>query len=142
MKHRERIEGYFRACSEGDADAVTSHFTPEAVIYDTNHAPLRGADAIGQFWSKICERWQGATWYVNSCISGADCAAIEWTMTGRKDGRTFTMRGSEHYRFVGGKIDEIRQYWTFDEARLDTGLVDFPYATDPGQPFINRDRDQ
>ena len=43
------------------------------------------------------------------------------------DGRPFAFRGSEHYGFEGDLIAEIRQYWTFDPAILDTGLVDYPY---------------
>ena len=48
--------------------------------------------------------------------------------TDRRTGRSFVFRGSEHYRLVDGLIDEIRQYWTFDRDRLDTGLVDYPYV--------------
>ena len=52
-------------------------------------------------------------------------------MTGTEpaSGRAFAFRGSEHYRFEGDdhRIAEIRQYWTFDPDRLDTGLIDYPY---------------
>ena len=41
----------------------------------------------------------------------------------------FTFRGSEHYRFVDTRIDEIRQYWTFDPAKLDTGLIGYDYRS-------------
>ena len=64
-------------------------------------------------------------------MSDGETAAIEWTMTGTDpaSGRAFAVRGSEHYRFEGGdhRIAEIRQYWTFDPERLDTGLIDYPY---------------
>jgi ketosteroid isomerase-like protein len=44
---RDRIEAYFSACSEGDAAAIASHFTDDAVVYDLNHAPVVGAASIG-----------------------------------------------------------------------------------------------
>ena len=55
-------------------------------------------------------------------------AAIEWTMGGTGSEGPFRFRGSEHYAFDGDLIAEIRQYWTFDTDRLDTGLVDYPYG--------------
>ena len=71
-------------------------------------------------------------WSVDSVVEAADgsSAAIEWSMVGTdpRTGRSFVFRGSEHYRLVDGLIDEIRQYWTFDRDRLDTGLIDYPYT--------------
>jgi hypothetical protein len=125
----ERIRAYFEACGRGSAADITSHFTAEAVIYDTNIEPVRGADAIGEMWVKVRERWGGARWTVDSVVAQGDAAAIEWTMTGvdPADQRPFAFRGSEHYRFdQRGLIAEIRQYWTFDRAILDTGLRGYP----------------
>ena len=124
----DRVRRYFEACSDGDAAAIASHFSDEAVIFDTNLRPVRGAVAIGAFWVKVRERWDGARWSVDTLVEQADAVAIEWTMTGSKDGRSFAVHGSEHYRFDRGLIERINQYWTFDPERLDTGLVDFPYA--------------
>lgn len=125
----ERIEAYFADCSGGDAGAIAQHFTPDAVIYDTNVRPARGRDQIGAMWVAICERWGGATWSVDSVVEAVDgaSAAIEWSMLGidPATGRRFVVHGSEHYRFEGTVIAEIRQYWTFDRTRLDTGLVGY-----------------
>ena len=128
MSHNKLIERYFAACSEGTADDIAACFAADAVVYDTNHKPIRGGAEIGAFWCRTRERWDGARWYVDSCVSEGDAAAIEWTMTGMLDGARFTLRGSEHYRVTDARIAEIRQYWTFDRDRLDTALVDFPYA--------------
>lgn len=116
MSTRARIEEYFAACSEGSAAEIAAHFTPDAVVFDTNIRPMRGADDIGTSWVKVRERWGGAVWSVDSFVGDADTAAIEWSMTGTDPAsqRSFTFRGSEHYRFVDGLIDEIRQYWVFD----------------------------
>lgn len=131
MDHEARINAYFTACGEGSAADIASHFAEEAVIYDTNIRPMRTAGGIGDAWVKVRSRWQGARWSVDSIISDGQNAAIEWSMTGvnPSDGRAFVFRGSEHYAFSGEEnlIQEIRQYWTFDPEKLDTGLRDFPY---------------
>ena len=131
MTPAERIRAYFAACNSGDATSVASHFTDRAAVFDTNVRPARGRDEIGAMWAAVARRWGGAQWSVDAVVESADgsSAAIEWSMVGTdpRTGRAFVFRGSEHYRLVDGLIDEIRQYWTFDRARLDTGLVDFPY---------------
>ena len=54
-------------------------------------------------------------------------------MHGGAHGQPFTFRGSEHYRFRDGLIDEIRQYWTYDHGRPGSALVGFDYSDiDPG----------
>jgi ketosteroid isomerase-like protein len=132
MSPAERIRTYFEACNAGEADAVASSFTPDAVIWDTNVRPARGRHEIGEMWAAVARRWGGARWAVDTVVESADgiTAATEWSMTGTdpRSGRAFTFRGSEHYRFEGDLIAEIRQYWSFDRDRLDTGLVDYPYA--------------
>lgn len=140
MEPAARIDAYFLACSEGSADDIAGHFTPDAVIYDTNLRPARGADDIGRMWIRVRNRWGGARWTVDTVIcdndasSSAPVAAIEWSMTGRDPDRNqaFTFRGSEHYRFEESLISEIRQYWTFDPDRLDTHLIGYDYHHDNG----------
>jgi uncharacterized protein (TIGR02246 family) len=131
MQPADRIQAYFEACNGGDPDEVAAHFTPDAVIYDTNIPPSRGRAAIAAGWAVIREKWGGATWAVDHVVvdTDGDAAAIEWSMSGTdpRTGRSFVFRGSEHYRFVDTLIDEIRQYWTFDRERLDTGLVGYRY---------------
>jgi ketosteroid isomerase-like protein len=129
--HLERITAYFDACESGSAAEIASHFTDDAVIYDTNIRPMVSAAGIGADWVKVRDRWMGARWTVDSILSEGDAAAIEWSMRGTEPvtGRDFVFRGSEHYRFDARthRIAEIRQYWTFDPEHLDTGLIDFPY---------------
>lgn len=123
----ERIRAYFDDCNTGSPARIASHFTPDAIIYDTNHDPVRTAVGIGRFWEKIRARWSGAVWTVDTVVSDGETAAIEWNMAGRGDDGSFVFRGSEHYAFEGDLIAEIRQYWTFDTDRADTGLRGYPY---------------
>lgn len=140
MEPTERITAYFEACSTGSEAEIAAHFTPDAVIFDTNIRPTRDAEAIGATWVKVRERWLGAVWTVDSFVGDAAGAAIEWSMTGTEPEaeRPFVFRGSEHYRFSDtptsdaptskNLIAEIRQYWTFDPLALDTGLLGYDYG--------------
>ena len=50
--HGRLVRSYFSACNDGTVEEIAAHFTPDAVVYDTNHAPVRGAEAIGRFWTR------------------------------------------------------------------------------------------
>ena len=140
------IVGYFDACTAGDAEGVAEHFTDDAVVYDTNHAPVQGAATIGRFWARIASKWRGASWHCERLVTDGDTAAIEWRMAGtmagpagrRDNDMAFAVRGSEHYDFdlsndSGERlIAEIRQYWTFDLEHPSGELVDYPYG-EPGR---------
>lgn len=130
-RHLDRITAYFDACGTGTAADIAGHFTADAIIYDTNIRPMVSAERIGADWVRVRDRWRGARWTVDSIVSDGNAAAIEWSMTGTDpaSARDFVFRGSEHYRFepATNLIEEIRQYWTFDPQRLDTGLIDYPY---------------
>ena len=104
------VRSYFTACGVASADEIAAHFTEDATIYDSNHAPVAGRDQIGSFWFRTRERWAPARWRVDSAIEGGDTAAIEWSIHGVAEGQPFTFRGSEHDRFREGLIDESRQY--------------------------------
>ncbi|TCP56435.1 ketosteroid isomerase-like protein [Tamaricihabitans halophyticus] len=127
---RQRVEEYFAACTRGDPAAVRAQFQPDAVVYDLNHAPVWGAEAIGEFYARVWARWDGASWEVNTFVAQEDVAAAEWTMRGVSSGTPFVVRGSEHYEFQDGLISQIRQYWHYDRIDPGIGLRDYPYATD------------
>ncbi|MGH1489936.1 MAG: nuclear transport factor 2 family protein [Acidimicrobiales bacterium] len=129
--HEHLIRAYFESCNVGTPDQIAAHFTADAIIYDTNHPPVKTAAGIGSFWEKVRAQWQGAVWAVDRVISDGETAAIEWNMSGQGDRGRFVFRGSEHYAFEDQLIAEIRQYWNFDRSSLDTGLVDYPYSELP-----------
>lgn len=131
MTNRARVDDYFAACTQGSADDITSHFCEDAVIYDLNHRPVRGATEIGAFYVKVRDQWDGARWVIDTFIESESSAAGEWSMHGRtKGGDAFVVRGSEHYEFRDGKISQIRQYWRFDPERPGITLRDYPYSED------------
>jgi uncharacterized protein (TIGR02246 family) len=44
------VSRYVAASNEGDADALTSLYTEDAVLLPPDHAPVHGRKAIGEFW--------------------------------------------------------------------------------------------
>ena len=128
---RPLLERYFAACSSGSVAEVMACFTRDAVIYDTNHPPVVGREAIGMFWGRVRAKWSGATWEAHTLLEYTDRAAVEWSMRGESDGRPFVARGSDHYDFADGRISQIRQYWTFDPEAPGSELLGFPYGDDP-----------
>ncbi len=129
MTPEQRIRAYFDACTHGDGASIGAHFTADATIYDTNVPPVRGRDAIGRFWVRVREKWGGAAWHVDAVLANGDRAAIEWTMTGHDaaSNSAFAVRGAEWYRFDGGLIAEIRQYWTFNARAPGSQLLGYTY---------------
>ena len=91
MTPHDRIIQYFAMCSQGTARDIASHFTVDAVIFDTNVRPIHGAEAIGAMWVKVRERWGGARWSVDSCIADgcerSDRVVDDWNRP--EDQRTF-----------------------------------------------------
>lgn len=128
--HKTLVERYFDACSRGSAADIAACFTDGAVVYDLNHRPVSSAKSIGAFYTQVRDQWEGAVWEVNSYLEDGGAAAIEWTMRGTADGQDFAVRGSEHYEFSGGQIDQIRQYWRYDQSSPSVALRDYPYDTD------------
>jgi len=129
-KHHDLVSRYFHACSHLSAAEIAAYFCSDAVVYDTNHRPVTGAETIGAFYVKVRDRWDGASWHVDTFIDGASVAASEWTMLVRTDGSKKAVRGSEHYRFRDGLIEQIRQYWTYSPDDIATALKDYPYEED------------
>lgn len=139
-RRRKLVYDYFAACTTGSAEGVGSCFSTDAVIYDTNHPPVKGCEAIGNFWNKIHAKWKGAVWIIDRMVADRDELGIEWTMSGTSPATgPFAVRGAEHYAFAGSPekplISEIRQYWIFDQKNPGSQLIGFDYENDPRGPW-------
>jgi len=111
MTGTERVRAYYAALNGGDAAAVSSHFTDDAVHYYTRLGPHEGAKAIGDL-AALGVSSIDAQWYIENLIEADDQVAIEWTMTWRdpKSGDKRLDRGTEWFRFRDGRIAEVRAY--------------------------------
>jgi ketosteroid isomerase-like protein len=111
VSHADQIRSYYEALNTGDAEAVSAHFTDDAVHYYTRLGPHEGAKTIGDL-AALGVSTIDAQWYVENLIEADDQVAIEWTMTWRdpQSGEQRLDRGTEWFRFRDGKIAEVRAY--------------------------------
>jgi ketosteroid isomerase-like protein len=107
----EHVRSYYEALNGGDARAVSSHFTEDAVHYYTRLGPHEGAETIGDY-AALGVSTIDAQWYIENAIEQGDQVVIEWTMTWRdpKDGAKRLDRGTEWFLIRDGRIAEVRAY--------------------------------
>lgn len=120
------VRRYMERCNTASAAEIATCFVDDAVIYDLNHPPVRGASEIGAFWVKVRQRWRGATWTVVDLVVDGERVAMEWTMTGHCDGTDLEFRGADIVATSGGRITEIHQYWSY---RPETGSTLVGYGS-------------
>jgi ketosteroid isomerase-like protein len=111
MTGTECVRAYYEDLNTGDAEAVSSHFTDDAVHYYTRLGPHEGAKTIGDYAALAVNSIDGQ-WYIENLIEQGDQVAIEWTMTWRdpKSGERRLDRGTEWFLIRDGKIAEVRAY--------------------------------
>jgi ketosteroid isomerase-like protein len=107
----ERVRAYYEDLNTGDAEAVSSHFTDDAVHYYTRLGPHEGAETIGRYAAFAVDQIDGQ-WFIENLIEGGDQVAIEWTMTWRdpESGAKRLDRGAEWFLIRDSKIAEVRAY--------------------------------
>src|SRR3954451_3870836 len=96
----ERVRAYYEDLTSGDADAVASHFTDDAVHYYTRREPHVGARAIADN-AALGVQHLNAQWNLEHAVEGDDEVAIEWTMAfdHPRDARRLLDRGAEFLAF-------------------------------------------
>src|ERR1043165_9725111 len=99
MSNLDHVRAYYESLNTGDAEAVSSHFTEDAVHYYTRLGPHEGAEPTGAF-AGLGVSTIAAQWYVESAIERGDQVVIEWTMPWRepKSGEKRLDRGTEWFR--------------------------------------------
>lgn len=125
----DHVRGYYDALNRGDADEVASFFTDDATHYYTRLGPHVGAAAIGAHAKLSVEHIEGQ-WFIENGIDDGKQAVIEWTMTWRdpESGQRRLDRGTEWFRFRGGKICEVRAYHHSNEKNRSGDLLGFDHA--------------
>jgi ketosteroid isomerase-like protein len=111
MTGGERVRAYYEALNTGDGEAVSSHFTEDAVHYYTRLGPHEGAKAIGDY-AALGVATIDAQWYIENLVEQGNQVVIEWTMTWRdpKSGEQRLDRGAEFFLIRSGRIAEVRAY--------------------------------
>ena len=128
MTGAERVRAYYEDLNKGDAEAVSAHFTEDAVHYYTRLGPHEGAKTIGDL-AALGVSTIDAQWYIENLIEADDQVAIEWTMTWRdpQSGERRLDRGTEWFRFRDGRIAEVRAYHHGGKKNPQGDLIGFDH---------------
>jgi SnoaL-like domain len=134
------IRIYYIGCSTGNAELMKSTFMPDITHYFISMEPVHGADTLANFWLKDNEGDRRTVWTVDHAMVEDDEAVIEWTMVeAYLDERPQKItRGAEWYKFINGKISEIRAYYRWVDEPEASELIGFPYAERGYPTFDNQ----
>jgi ketosteroid isomerase-like protein len=126
----DTIRTYYEGCSTGDVALMRSALKSDVIHYFTAHRPVRGAEALADFWQRFNSGDRRTVWTADHGLASGDEAVIEWTMvTTYLDGRPReVLRGAEWVRFREDKIAEIRAYYLWTPEQRESELIGFPYA--------------
>jgi ketosteroid isomerase-like protein len=125
----ERVRAYYEDLNVGNAEAVSAHFTDDAVHYYTRLGPHEGAETIGRYAAFGVEQID-ARWHLENLVEQGDQVAIEWTMTWRdpeKDERRLD-RGAEFFLIRNSRIAEVRAYHHGGKRNPQGDLLGFDHA--------------
>lgn len=128
MGHVDHIRSFYKALNTGEVEAISAHFTEDAVHYFTRLAPHEGGEMIGRFAAVAVERIDGQ-WFIENAIEQGDQAVIEWTMTWRdpESGERRLDRGTEWFLMQDGKIAELRAYHHGNKKNPQGDLLGFDH---------------
>jgi ketosteroid isomerase-like protein len=120
----DHVRSYYASLRAGDADAVSAHFTPDAVHWYTRRPPSVGGAQIGEHTHLAVEHLR-AEWHIESLVEGDEEVVIEWSMLWDHPdtGERCLDRGAEFFAFRDGLISEVRAYYS-----RDGDLVGFDHA--------------
>ncbi len=119
---RHTIAAYFAAVRAMDVEAWLRTFATDAVSHDPSAPPLRGHDALRQFFIGIAGAFQQLTLTEDDVFVTGQGAAVKWTGRGvGKNGRRVTFEGIDLFEFAAdGTIQTLCAYW--DPASMMTQL--------------------
>ena len=128
------VRRYFDGCESGDAKTIESTLDPDVVHYflARDQAPIRGADQLARFFSKM-KAALNAHWAIDHAISAGDEVVLEWSLywTHPELGTRLVNRGTDWYVLRDSKIREVRAYNYFPAStpliESDSELTGFPY---------------
>jgi glyoxylase-like metal-dependent hydrolase (beta-lactamase superfamily II)/predicted ester cyclase len=87
------VRGYFQACTDRDAVAMGSFWSPNGIENISGEPEMRGPAAVTEYFTKLFEAIPDARMEVREVVAQGDRVAVHWEMTGTFAGATF--RGFE-----------------------------------------------
>jgi limonene-1,2-epoxide hydrolase len=103
MRPKEVVRAWVDAFNRGDADALASFYSPDAINHQVAEEPVEGRDAIREMFAKgfaaakmVC--------VVENLFEDGEWAILEW-----RD--PLGLRGCGFFHVVDGRIIFQRGYW-------------------------------
>jgi len=112
--YRTLIETFGRGWEQGDADAVASVFTPDAVCVETPFSDsLRGVEQVRGYWKDVPTHQAEISFRAGEIYVAGPWFATEFrcTFRRRRSGERVDARGAIFCETKDGKISEMRMYW-------------------------------
>jgi hypothetical protein len=108
------------AWEKGDADAVVSLFTEDAVYRSSPfREPHVGHEGIRSYWEGATGSQSKARVRFGTPITQGERTAVEWWTTMLDDGAEITLPGILFLRFApDGRCEELREAWNVAEGML------------------------
>lgn len=110
---RSLVETFGRGWERGDADAIVSVFTPDAVLLDSPFgARETGHTAIRAYWADVPKNQAEVSFKAGEIFTAGPWFAVEYrcTFRRRRTGEWVDVRGAMFCETRDGKISEMRMY--------------------------------
>lgn len=111
---RALIETFGKGWEQGDADAIASVFTPDAVFQDSPFSAKEiGVAAIRAYWSDLPKNQAEVSFKAGEILGTGAWFATEYrcTFRRRRTGEWVDVRGAMICETRDGKISEMRMYF-------------------------------
>lgn len=110
-------EGLAEAWSSGDAEKIASFFTEDCVFEDVcNGEVCYGHEELKARAKAVFKADPDLKLKIESLFATEDWIGCEWTETGTRKGKKFSMRGASIVELQRGKISREAVYCHFDGA--------------------------
>lgn len=123
MSSLDLVKLLYGRAGSGDWDAVEQMMSPDLIIHEPASVPFggewRGRDALKRLYMTVMGKWENPKVQVKAFV-GDDLyvvALLDFTMTSKLTGRTFTQPVAEVSKVEGGLVTEMRVHY-FDAAEI------------------------
>lgn len=117
----EWVEAYGDAWRRGDLELAADLFSANvSYSFDPFGAPLRGRDAVVDYWSKAISSQTDLSLSIRVFATDRTLAAAEWWASFSRDQRWVTLSASLLLSFdAEGRCCELHEHWAQWDGRLD-----------------------
>jgi ketosteroid isomerase-like protein len=119
----ETLQTVYALAGQRDWKAVQDYLADDFTLYEAASVPFagewRGKDGMERASAAVMGTWDNPSVEILEIVGGETWAVVilNFTMTSKKTGRTFTQTVNEAAKVVDGKVTELRIHY-FDTAEI------------------------